>query len=806
MIVFPAHVKKDGDKLIYQTLREHSENTAKYAAESLKKIGLEHVGTLVGTGHEPGKAKLLSKEYMERGANDPDSVRRGSVNHTFAGCRYFMETYHKPDETGLSILTSELAAYAVGAHHGLFDCVNAQHENGILLRMTKEGIDYSACIHSFFEQVTTRQEMDCLFRQAENELKAVCMKINALLKGSKDVSGEALFYYGLLERMILSALIDADRRDTAEFMRNQKYPTQPDEPARAALWRKCLDFMEQKLNALPRGTPIQAARRRISDQCADFAKRPSGIYRLNVPTGGGKTLSSLRYALHHALKWKKSRIILTSSLLSVLDQNAAVIRSYLPQDVQILEHHSNVVRPKDKDEQIQWEMMTEQYSPNIIITTLVQLLNTLFSGKGSCIRRFQALSDSVIVIDEVQTVPNNLLTLFNLAMNFLAGVCNTTIILCSATQPALELAIHPLQYCQEEIVPYDAAIWSVFQRTKICDAGAFRLSEIPEFIYEKIQAVDNLLVVCNTKLEAMNLFTMLSSEDILCYHLSASMCMRHRQDILKRIQRALKKQKNGTCRKKVICVSTQVIEAGVDISFACVVRLSAGLDNIVQAAGRCNRNGETPGTVPVYVVQCIDEKLKHLQDIQIAKDAYLSLSDAYSGAPEQFMHDMASSASIQYYYRTLYEKFPRGYQDDYISKLDCTIYKLLSSNDSFLQGTDYGRQFAMNQAFKTAGDAFTVFEQNTTDVLVSYIDGRKISNELYEMSKQYTVDYKRLGQLLQKAKPYTISLYQYQLDTLEQCGAIEELFQGRIRVLLDGFYDDNTGFFLNWVSGNLLEV
>ena len=147
-----------------------------------------------------------------------------------------------------------------------------------------------------------------------------------------------------------------------------------------------------------------------------------------------------------------------------------------------------------------------------------------------------------------------------------------------------------------------------------------------------------------------------------------------------------------------------------------------------------------------------------------------------------------------------------GFQDDYIPRLRCTLFTLLSRNELYLQGADATGEYILNQAFKTAGDAFTVFDQDTVDVLVPYGKGQEISNRLFEISQQYAVDFEELEKLLEEAKAYTVSLYQYQLDRLLQYGGIEELFQGRIRVLLNGFYDDSVGFVLNQGNGNLWEV
>lgn len=792
-MTFPAHIRQNGAEQAVQTVEQHSRATAAYAAQRLEAVGLPSLGYLAGLLHDMGKAKAEFEEYLRKAAEHCETVRRGSVNHTFAGCRFSLEQFHREDETGMRQLTSELLAYGIGAHHGQFDCIDSRHRSGFAHRRSKEGIGYAEALQNYRAQVAGMEELERLFAQAKEELVPICGRINALLENSGDVDGDGLFYYGLLARVILSALMDADRTDTAEFMNGCAYPKQPDGEARRAMWQRCLAYMEQRLDEFPKDTPIRNARWKISDACAAAAQKRSGVLRLNVPTGGGKTLSALRYALVHAERWNKSRIVLTSSLLSVLDQNAAVIRAFLPDDVQILEHHSNVVRPKE-DDATEWEMLTERYSAPIIITTLVQLLQTLFSGKSACVRRLQALSDSVIVIDEVQTVPDRLLTLFNLAVNFLSEVCNATVVLCSATQPALEYAAHPLAGVPTEMVAYDAALWEPFRRTRIRDAGALRLEEIPQLVRQTTET--SLLLICNMKSEARYLYEALAEDTPELFHLSAGMCMCHRRETLRKIQAAL------DAGRKVVCISTQVIEAGVDISFGCVIRFTAGLDSIVQAAGRCNRNGESEQAAPVYIVRCLDENLSCLTDIQRGKDATEALLDAYARHPERFDNDLSSEAAISYYYRTLYAGTKEKFQDDYISSIGCTLFELLSTNDTYLQGAS--SDYLLNQAFQTAGAVFTVFDQETTDVLVPYGKGREIGDRLLVLDRQYAVDPKALEPLLQEAKAYTVSLYRFQFEQLRRSDGVMELFNGRICVMTDGFYNDAVGFSLR--QKNLWEV
>lgn len=714
---------------------------------------------------------------------DPKGIR-GSVNHTFAGCRLLLERYHPHCSDPMRMLAAELLTVAVGSHHGLFDCVGEDRNSGFRHRMTKENIGYEESRRNFLEQCVSEAELDRLFSAAVEELTAVCQRI------AGEDGEEYCFQLSLLARLLLSALIEGDRRDTAEFMcsfRAAPAPTNLHE-----FWEPYLASVEEKLLRFPTDTAICRARREISDRCRAFAERKGGIYRLNVPTGGGKTLSSLRYALAHAQKWGKRRLIFTSPLLSILEQNAAVIREYLGDDSIILEHHSNVLHTEEGWELDQRELAVEGWNAPVIITTLVQLLNTLFDGRTTSIRRFQGLCSSIIVIDEVQTVPPRMLTLFNLAMEFLAKVCNATILLCSATQPCLEETAHPIKEPIADVIPYDAQLWEPFRRTVITDAGRMTLEEIAEFALDELEQVQSLLVVCNRKDEAEFLFTQLRDQTDLSCHLSASMCTAHRRSVLAELDQALK---DG---RKCLCVATQVIEAGVDISFGRVIRLAAGMDSVIQAAGRCNRHGESAQPVPVYVVSCQGENLGKLREIREAKDATLSLLDAYRRRPERYEHDLASDQAIEAYYRKLYGDMRENYQDYALDKPRTTLFDLLSYNTAFYD-EDAAGMFLMNQAFKLAGSRFEVFDSSTRDVVVPYGEGVDLIAELAGRDRP---DPAFLADWVRRARPCTVAVYDWQLKALGN--AVTE-YSGAA-VLDPAFYDKDTGLILRPKGNDFLEV
>lgn len=796
--IYPAHIKYIIDGKHVQTVSEHCRGVAERASELLKAIGLEKAAYLAGLIHDAGKNCEAFVDYIEKAAAG-EFVQRGSVNHTFTGVRFLLEKHSSECPAEYRDIALEILAYAVGAHHGLFDCVDEKKRNGFTIRTEKEGIDYKNAVQEFLTSCSSKEEIDELLAQAEGELTCIFNKINEMAKNNdEDIqSVQGTFYIGFLARLLLSAIIEADRSDTARFMNGL-----PDMPKAdmTKIWEECIKNVEQNLSELQQVTPIQKIRSEISDLCAEMAKLESGIYRLNLPTGAGKTLTSLRYALHHALLNNKKRIFFVMPLLSIIEQNAGVIRDFIDNNDFILEHHSNVVQTNDDGELDEKELLTESWDAPVIITTLVQMLNTLFAGKTTNIRRMQALCNSIIIIDEVQSVPNKMLSLFNLALNFLAKVCKATIILCSATQPCFEETTYALDAEVKDLVTLSEKQKDVFKRVKLVDAGSYDMEELTEFVNRLLEENKSILVVCNTKNEAVKIFNLIKSKvkNIEAFHISAGMCMAHRKQTIKDLQAALEAEKNNP-QKRVVCVTTQVVEAGVDISFAIVIRLLAGLDNIVQAIGRENRNKEFEGLAPGYIVRLKGEKLKGLSDIEAAKNAAANLLIKYNENPNNYDNDLMSDKAAKAYYKCLYKNMAGDYQDFYSEKAGDTILSLMSVNQNADAANikEYDKYF-MHQAFKTAGGLFEVFDESSIDVIVPHGESRNIIADLLSLNK---CEITKIKDLLKKAKLYTVSLFKWQKDNLEKQKAIIFIESAGVYILQEGYYDELTG--LNFNQGEM---
>lgn len=800
---YPAHIRmdSDGNPPVVQSVEAHCTGVSVLAEQTLKPLGLGTTGRLLGMVHDLGKFTAEFKAYIQRAANG-EPVIRGSVNHTFAGVRLLFEQFHGAECATMEDLACELLAAAVGSHHGLFDCIGERGEDGFTHRLEKELPAYEEAREQFFACCMSKEQLASSFVRAADEISVCAEKL-------EDISGtddEASFHTALLCRFLTSALINADRRDTAEFMNGAVFPDPPTDLRE--FWTPVLARVEGRIAGMQGGGAVNAARREISDVCRAAADRPDGIHRLSVPTGSGKTLCALRYALAKAKSTGKQRIFFVTSLLTVLEQNAKVLHDFIGDDSLILEHHSNLLQEEtDGTELDPRELFMETYNAPVVITTLVQLLNTLFAGKPSCIRRMQALSDSVIVIDEVQSVPGKLLSLFDLALNFLAKVCGAEIVLCSATQPCLEETAHAVLYQEPaELVPWSESVWQPFCRTKLIDRrqeSGCTLEELADFGQEILQDTDSLLIICNLKTQARTLYHLLKGCGAAVFHLSASMCMAHRQKTLQKVNEALA-QTQSPGGKKLICVATQLVEAGVDFSFGSVIRVLAGMDNAVQSAGRCNRSGERASPCPVYLVQVRDEHLGPLKDIQRAQNASKNLLAHFAQNPASFGGDLASAESIRFYYRDLFGTLPAQAQDFTLPKLSTSLYELLSDNGHFRDFCKSSVVRGVNQAFKTAGDHFEVFDEAATDVLAPFEGGADCIADLNSQKAKHDPAF--CAAVLKRAKPYTVSLYENQMRRLQKSGGLAAVLDGAVWVLADGFYDQETGADPDGGAGSFMGV
>ena len=777
--MYLAHINHETHRK--QTLTEHSKTVSALSKKYGEGIGCPNLAELCGILHDMGKAKQEFQEYLR--IDDPDirKLYHGKINHSSAGAKYIFEKYEKSTDK-FERYTAQIIALAICSHHsGLTDCIDPEGHDLFLKRINPEKeIYFEESTHEFETECISPDELDTLFRKSVDEVRT----FNEKNKSRNAINGaEIAFTRGMITRYLLSCVIDADRYDSFCFEDELVTKDVPD--ISIETWKKLGNNLDEYLDNKPLIYDIDELRTEISNSCKAFGKKTGGIYRLNVPTGGGKTLSSLRYALAHAAEWNKNRIFYVIPFTTIIDQNAAVIREALREDDLILEHHSNLVYEEpineedsddtDIDEEKNYRLLTERWDSPIILTTTVQMLNTLFLDKTSSVRRMHNLANSIIIFDEVQAIPIKCLSMFNAALNFLSEICGTTIILCTATQPKLTIVKPPLRLSNPaDMVAVD---FEKFRRTNVCDArvlpSGYTAPDLADFVLDKLQNNTKILVILNTKTAVKNLYTQLSTKkisdftsrnDFSLYYLSTNLCSAHRQKRLEIIRANLEKE-----NLRMICVSTQLIEAGVDISFDCVIRSIAGIDSIAQASGRCNRHGKVLCR-EVFIVNSSDEKLSGLKDIDSGKKSAEYVLSNYRKNPAEFNNDVLSQKMIDLYYQKYFYSREKemGYliTKDMITKKKLnippgdSIYNLLSINEKSLQAyntihnKDLGSPYYLCQAFSTAGKLFEVIDQNSTTVIVPYDEGIGIIRDLGTHCS-----YAEKLRLLKKAQQYSVNLY-----------------------------------------------
>ena len=761
-----------------QTLREHSENVAMHCAAICRPYGLENLGRLTGYLHDMGKSAPDVQDHLWNQTKE-------KLNHSAAGMRWIWERTEKSDN--YVRLTGQIVALAIGCHHsGRCDYLGIDGSRPWLERMFSKQADlfYHESVTRFFSECCEEIEIRRLIQEAAEEIHTIFLKARTIIpkEASENANKNALFFgLGFIQRFIFSALVDADWSDTASFMNHLPLPSFPSDDTRLATWNLLCDRMEQFTDSLKAERPIDILRREISDQCLVAAQgRPAGIYRLYVPTGGGKTFSGLRFCVQMARRQNAHHLFYFAPYKSITKQNAENIRRALGEEY-VLEHHSDVLFESDEySDQERWLALSQRWQGvPVICTTMVQLLNTLFAAPRQNVRRLSALAGSVLLLDEIQALPLSQTCLLNLALDTLVRLFDCTVILCTATQPDLDTAPIPLQFAdQKDIVPDYQLRFQQFKRTKVIRPmikGGQSISAIADFLTSLQKDNRSILVVLNTKNVVNKLFDELKplvSPECRIFCLTTNLCQQHRNDVLDEVDQRLKSGRS------LICISTQLIEAGVDLSFDCVVRDLAGLPSIAQAAGRCNRHGES-NCRPVYLIECAGENLDALPEIYDGREITREL---LATLPEEA--DLLSPQVIQLYYQRYYGD-PR-HQNDMLypfsvtGHVASTMVDLLSINSQGIKASKERRipcRAGLCQAFGTAESAFAAIPDETISVLVPYGRGKELLLEL-QSARANTA-------LLKDLQPYTISISQSQYRRLGNALYLD----GEALALQENYYD-----------------
>lgn len=804
---FAAHYRTSDDS--WQSLEAHLTGVGNLAAGFAAKLGLQEIGLLLGLLHDLGKYSQAFQIYLKSATGalnqdededwvDAESLK-GKVDHSTAGAQFAWQALS--DRGQPEQITAQVLALCIASHHsGLVDCVGASAANfgeDIFRRRMNKAQQKTHLAEA--QAAGSRHILErCEQLLADRTSVAKLNKLLGQIWRSNVSSGlgspqVAKHQFGLLVRFLFSCLIDADRIDTADFEYRRPKTFRP--AGNYTEWPVLIERLEHHLKAIPPTRPIDGLRQDISNHCKQAADRPAGIYTLTVPTGGGKTLASLRFALHHAQQRGLDRVIYVIPFTSIIDQNAQTVREILePSDASgdrgrvVLEHHGNVT-----PELQTWreKVLCENWDAPVVYTTMVQFLEALFGSGTRGARRMHQLSRAVLIFDEVQTLPIKCVHLFNNAINFLATHCDSTVLLCTATQPLLHLVAKDKGAVrlapEHELMPDVSDLFEKLKRVKVNDArkpGGWTHQEVAELAMTEMHRSGSCLVIVNTKAAARRIFGLCAVDtatDAVC-HLSTDMCPAHRKQELAKLRTRL------DIGLATLCVSTQLIEAGVDVDFGTVIRFIAGLDSIAQAAGRCNRHGRPePGTA--HVVNPREESLDKLPDILQGREAALRVLDEFKQSPASYQGDVLGPAALSAYYR--YYFFER--KGDMAYPLDAgevaqsdTLLNLLSGNkgavSEFASRNAVEPNIFFRQAFMTGAKAFKAIEAPTQAVIVPFGDaGRKLVADLCA-----AFDVEQEFKLLRAAQQFTVNVFPQVLKKLNEAGALHEVKPDARILCLDG--------------------
>jgi CRISPR-associated endonuclease/helicase Cas3 len=793
MMEYIAHIReKDGE---IQTVQEHLKSVQKLCEKYGEKIGVKYLAGLTGMLHDLGKNTDDFKEYIQKAVANPDNPpRKGSVDHSTAGGKLLFDRFYNGQNSIEKLAVEWMAMCIISHHQGLRDFLSPDMSSGFLKRVSEKEINqYEDAVSSFYHSQISKEHFEDYFEKAKSEAKQMLNSITD--KKLQPITASFLIKY------IFSCLIDADRTNTRMFEENELVEQTFD---RKAFFTESYGALMEKIASYGRAKdadhPINQLRSEMSNQCEEFATNPSGIYTLSIPTGGGKTLASLRYALKHAINFNKERIIYIVPYTTIIEQNAQEVRDILNNDEYILEHHSNVMSEKETEDDRynltakKLRLAKDNWDSPIIFTTMVQYLNVFYSRGTRNIRRLHNLANSIVIFDEVQSVPIKCTSLFNESLNFLNDYCDSSIVLCTATQPALDFVENKLKIATNaEMIRNIKNVSESFKRVDIIDKTTpqgLNAAELKEFIEMELKKVNSILVILNTKTAVRKLFEQLNSNSndesaSELFHLSTNMCPAHRKKILSDVKVAL------ATGVKVVCVSTQLIEAGVDISFECVIRSMAGLDSIAQAAGRCNRHGKDK-VRDVYIIKSADEVLTNLKEIKIGAEQTKRILEEFKVAPEAFGKDLLSPEAMNIYFQYYYNQI-KGELKYPILELQKDLFDLLNINKDYYQAfvNKHGVKpgIVSRQSFATAEKYFNVIDSPTTSVLVPYNEEAK--DIILALNGDLNI--KELGDLLKKAQQFTINIYEHEIKKLEKVGDIYFLLHGEILALRETAYTEKMG-------------
>lgn len=707
-----------------QTNENHSEGVARLAEQFAAEAGLKGWGRFVGLLHDKGKERRAFQEYIKHANGLPADYHGENKNHAFVGAVLSRKC---------APITFPVAAYVIAGHHaGLCDYTKLR---------------------------------DCLAEPVPNEITPLTTIAPPALPSTKWTA----FDFNHLIRMLYSCLVDADYLDTEAFMNRQ----QAEARGRAETLPVLLPKLEARLSAIAKNAPdtsVNRIRKQVQDVCRQTATEAPGVYSLTVPTGGGKTLSSLLWAMLHAVKHGKKRIIISIPYTSIISQTAEVLRSIFGEE-NVLEHHSNVNHESNQGEDtaadklaLQKRLSAENWDFPIIVTTNVRLLESMYASHASDCRKLHNVANSVIVFDEAQTLPAEKLQPIVSALKVYQKAFCTSLLFSTASQPTLQgrhegtgREVLEVFDTVREIVPKE---WNLHEQLRRVNLHILPEALDYEAIALRIKTAQRVLCIVNTRKDAAEITQRLSDMEIDegLFHLSRMMCSEHIDRTIGEIRRALKCDDGRPVR----VVTTQLIEAGVDIDFPYVMRQEAGLDSVLQAAGRCNREGRMTelGRTEVF----------RIEGRNLPKGTFTYANQARKNM--RYKGNLFAPEAMEEYFEQYYHQI-KGFDTK-----DCELK--MNMKDALGKPQEL--------MMETADRIFKLINGQGVQIVVNYSK----SAEAVEAFRRQPCKalYRRLGQ-------YTVNLNEHDTRLLAESGMLEHLAEGYYYLPDSRQYDDRIGLKLD---------
>lgn len=756
-----AHTREDGS---IQTLPEHIQGVAHHCALFLEEAGLPELaplGRLLAQLHDAGKAQQAFQRYI-LGKSD-QKAPHSAAGALLATCML----YELSEELQLKKLprTSQLLAYTISGHHrGLYDYIELRKE---LEKKEIEGryAKTTEALPNIKSELRTWVEEHA--EATETSLKELAKQVGATEQAQAVI------------RLLFSCLVDADFLDTEAFMDEERKGRRQEATNGYAPLKVLRDRLTKHMEGFSTEGKINEARRAFLNRCRAHGRTcPKGYYSLFLPTGGGKTLSSMAWALETALKHEAKRIIYVIPYTSIITQTAGIFREIFGEE-NVLEHHSDISFSGDEASQEaeryeRTRLLAENWDAPIIVTTNVQFFESLFSHKVSRSRKVHSIANSVVVFDEVQMFPTEFLHPMLRLLEDLRWIYGTQLLFCSATLPPFDKDhsssfkkvndFHQLSEDIQPIVPEDPELFKVFDRV------IYHLEEreyTTKELAEELAQHDSALCIVNSRRDASQLYLALLEEgkeaqDVI--HLSRNMCSAHLKERIAEVRQRLK------AGIPTLVISTQLIEAGVDIDLPIVYRAMSGLDSIVQAGGRCNREGKHPAPGEVYVFSLSD-----------GGKAFGAIAQGQNAT--RFLLDNDKEHTRPSIPLELIE----AYYDRYYASIESFDTKGIAEN---LYDEDEAKRWQFD--FEQASDAFRLIDNVGQDLFVPYGKGKELLEGLQKQTLY--LNYRTLRELQQ----YHVAISKWRYEELEEARLLSEIVVDRetgksILVLEPQGYDEALG-------------